>query len=60
MSIHPTMTNNEVVFIMESIKAVVDNVRDWEKDYTYNSITNEFVFNGDYPQVNINEWFGEN
>jgi selenocysteine lyase/cysteine desulfurase len=58
MSIHPTMTNDEVIFIMESIKAVVDNIREWEKDYTYSSITNEFVFNGNYPQVNVNDWFG--
>ena len=40
MSIHPTMTNDEVIFIMESIKAVVDNIREWEKDYTYNLSTN--------------------
>lgn len=58
MSIHPTMTNAEIIFIMESIKAVVDNIREWEKDYTYNSSTNEFVFNGNNPQVNVNEWFG--
>jgi len=58
MSIHPTMTNDEIVYVMESIKSVVDNIREWEKDYTYNSSTNEFVFNGNYPQVNVNEWFG--
>jgi len=59
MSIHPTMTNNEITYVMESIKAVVDNITEWEKDYTYNSTTNEFVFNGNYPQVNVNEWFGK-
>jgi len=57
MSIHPTMTNQEITFVMESIKAVVDNSTKWEKDYTYNSSTNEFVFNGNYPQVDVKTWF---
>ena len=58
MSIHPTMTNDEVHYIMESIQMVIDNIEDWKKDYTYNSETNEFVFKGDYPQINVNDWFG--
>jgi selenocysteine lyase/cysteine desulfurase len=57
MSIHPTMTNDEVTFIMESIKAVVDNIDIWIKEYTYNSVTNEFIYNGDYPQIDIKSWF---
>ncbi len=57
MSIHPTMTNKEVTYIMESIKAVIDNVKEWEKEYSYNSETNEFIFNGNYPQIKVDEWF---
>ncbi|HIP35908.1 MAG TPA: aminotransferase class V-fold PLP-dependent enzyme [Crocinitomix sp.] len=57
MSIHPTMTNSEVEYIMVSIKAVMDNIKEWEKDYTYNPTTNEFIYDGNYPQINVKEWF---
>ncbi|MFK7785963.1 MAG: aminotransferase class V-fold PLP-dependent enzyme [Crocinitomicaceae bacterium] len=33
MSIHPTMTNEEVEYIMDSIAAVAANFREWSKDY---------------------------
>ena len=46
MSIHPTTTNKEVDFICESIKGLAENFKDWEKDYSYNKTTNEFVFKG--------------
>jgi selenocysteine lyase/cysteine desulfurase len=57
MSIHPTMTNDEVIYIMESIKAVVVNINEWEKEYTYNPQTNEFDYKGNYPQIDVKQWF---
>ncbi len=45
MSIHPTITNKEIVFVCNSIKEVVDNYKEWQKDYTYQAATNEFVYN---------------
>ncbi len=46
MSIHPTMTNEEVHFICDAIKEVAENFEDWGKDYEYNAIKNEFEHNG--------------
>lgn len=46
MSIHPTTTNAEVDFICESIIALAENFKDWEKDYRYNETSNEFVYKG--------------
>ncbi len=43
MSMHPTMTNAEVEFICNAIEAVAHNFKEWEKDYTYNAIKNEFI-----------------
>ncbi|PLB19254.1 aminotransferase class V-fold PLP-dependent enzyme [Mariniflexile rhizosphaerae] len=43
MSIHPTMTNAEVEFICHAIKEVAINFKDWEEDYSYNVIKNEFI-----------------
>ena len=33
MSIHPTMTNEEVEYIMDAIEAVAKNHVEWSKDY---------------------------
>jgi selenocysteine lyase/cysteine desulfurase len=61
MSIHPTMTNDEIHYIMTSIKQVIDHIEEWKKDYTYNSKTNEFDFNkGHYPLINVKNWFDLN
>jgi selenocysteine lyase/cysteine desulfurase len=43
MSVHPTTTDEEVEFLCESIEKLAQNFEDWQKDYNYNSITNEFV-----------------
>ncbi|TJY37829.1 aminotransferase class V-fold PLP-dependent enzyme [Pontimicrobium aquaticum] len=42
MSIHPTMTNEEIYFICDAIKDVAENFEVWSKDYEYNAIKNEF------------------
>lgn len=43
MSIHPTTTNQEVEYIVQSIKEIAENHKEWSKDYTYNNKTNEFT-----------------
>jgi len=45
MSIHPTMTNQEIHFICDAIKEVAENFEGWGKDYKYNAIKNEFEHN---------------
>jgi selenocysteine lyase/cysteine desulfurase len=42
LSLHPTMTDNELLFIINAIKEVVENAEIWKKDYNYDSMTNEF------------------
>lgn len=36
ISIHPCMTNNEVQYIVKSIKELASNFKEWEKDYILN------------------------
>ncbi len=43
LSLHPTMTDAELEYIMDALDALVINVEEWKKDYTYSSITNEFA-----------------
>ncbi len=59
MSIHPTISNKEVLFVCESIKQVAENWKEWGKDYDYNSAKNEFI----HKTANaietslVNNWF---
>ncbi|MDP2089518.1 MAG: aminotransferase class V-fold PLP-dependent enzyme [Flavobacteriaceae bacterium] len=43
MSIHPTITNEEVEFVCESIQLTAENFETWKEDYNYHSLNNEFV-----------------
>jgi len=61
MSIHPTMTNDEVVYIMDAIESLSKNHDIWSKDYFYNSKSNEFKYkNKEFSKNNFlraKEWF---
>jgi selenocysteine lyase/cysteine desulfurase len=57
MSIHPTATNDNLYFITEAIKDIVNNISAYEKDYKYSSVKNEFFnirLNGNDK---IPDWF---
>lgn len=59
ISIHPTTTNMEVDHLLEAINLITKNIELWEKDYTYNNKTNEFIFKGDECRGKkiVKEWF---
>jgi selenocysteine lyase/cysteine desulfurase len=59
LSIHPTMANEEIDFIMDAIELTASNFREWMKDYTYNATNNEYSFNGieAKEQRKIEDWF---
>ena len=61
MSIHPTMTNDEVIYIMDAIESLSKNHDIWSKDYFYNSKSNEFKYkNKEFSKNNFlraKEWF---
>ena len=59
MSIHPTMTDEEIVYICESISSLAEHFREWSKDYTYNPTNNEYTHKEFQPaeQELVKEWF---
>ncbi len=59
MSIHPTITNKEVLFVCESIKQVAENYKEWGMDYEYHASKNEFIHKTATPIENkiVNNWF---
>lgn len=43
MSIHPTQTNAEILYILDAIEELVIHQNEWSKDYDYQPKTNEFI-----------------
>jgi selenocysteine lyase/cysteine desulfurase len=43
VSIHPTMTDYEIEFIMDAIELTASNFSEWVKDYYYDASSNEYV-----------------
>ncbi len=59
ISIHPTMTNDEMHFIVHALKEIQKNYKQWEQAYTYLPRKNEYLHKnapGDYS-VKIKDWF---
>jgi len=59
LSVHPTMTNAEIDFIMDAIELTVRHFHEWMKDYTYDAECDEFSFKGieTKEQSKIEDWF---
>jgi len=59
MSIHPTMTNDDLLFSINAINEIIKNADVWSKDYSYNSHSNEFInkFSGNIEQSMVIDWF---
>ncbi|RBL88599.1 aminotransferase class V-fold PLP-dependent enzyme [Chitinophaga flava] len=59
LSIHPTMTNDEINFILDAIEITVTHIREWGKDYYYDRGSNEYFFSGDANKGlrKIPDWF---
>ena len=43
MSVHPTTTNAEIELVCDSIIALAENHKEWQKDYDYDKLSNEFI-----------------
>ena len=59
LSLHPIMTNKELLFICDAIRQVALNYQEWQKEYQYNSGSNEFesIAIEENIEENVKEWF---
>ena len=59
LSVHPTMTNAEINFIMDAIDLTASHFQEWVKDYIYDPESNEYFFKGikAKEQSRIENWF---
>ena len=59
LSVHPTMTDNELYYICDAVEAIANNHQEWAKDYTYDPHSNEFSHKdfADKDRYQIDDWF---
>ncbi|HLO12701.1 MAG TPA: aminotransferase class V-fold PLP-dependent enzyme [Pseudoneobacillus sp.] len=43
-SVHPIMTNEEIMIFVQAMKELTMNIEEWKKDYVYDSKTNDFLY----------------
>jgi len=57
MSLHPTMTDDEVYSIVDAVKEIVKNIQSWKEDYVYNIHKNEYYHKNKNEKENIYRMF---
>jgi selenocysteine lyase/cysteine desulfurase len=59
LSLHPIMTNKELLFICNAVQEVVLHHKEWQKDYSHNSATNEFesIVHEENIDDEVKKWF---
>lgn len=59
VSLHPTMTDEELDYIIDAVSQVAENHKEWGKDYVYSTKTNEFSHKTFNPKIKeqVTEWY---
>lgn len=59
LSIHPTITDAEVEFILDAIDQTIARYPAWQRDYTYDATRNEYFFKAGEPRQSrpVDDWF---
>ncbi len=59
LSVHPTMTDDELYFIVHALRETIHHAKEWQKDYAYSPSLNEFKnIREPFPDNEmIREWF---
>ncbi len=56
LSLHPTMTNAELHFIIDALKEIAENVKEWSEKYFHSKKTNEY-FHRDFPRKSERDFY---
>ncbi len=57
-SLHPTMTNAEIITFIEGLRDIITNIETYQKDYLYDRYQNIFWHRDEKSQSGIiNDWF---
>lgn len=57
LSLHPTMTDEDLLLVCNALREIGKNYKEWQEDYVYNNHTNEYRYR--YEQnnsIDVNKW----
>lgn len=59
LSLHPTMTDAELDFVLDALAQTVENIEAWSADYRYDKLTNEFSHRhfANPTDAMVEQWF---
>ena len=59
LSLHPTITNDELDFICKSLEELSENIEKWSTEYKYDALKNDYVHKTILPieKELVNSWF---
>jgi selenocysteine lyase/cysteine desulfurase len=58
VSLHPTMTGEEVIMIADALRQIQQNHVEWALEYSYNKHTNEFLHKSALVEdLQVQSWF---
>lgn len=60
LSIHPTMTNQEMEYIMDAIETTTARYREWMREYHADPATNEYILHESPVSPDVSKWFDMN
>jgi selenocysteine lyase/cysteine desulfurase len=43
-SLHPIMTNDEILMFVNAIREIIANIDEWKKDYVYDAASNDYFY----------------
>lgn len=43
-SLHPIMTNAEILLFIDAIREITQNIDEWKKDYVYDPVSNDYFY----------------
>ncbi|MEH7418861.1 aminotransferase class V-fold PLP-dependent enzyme [Neobacillus drentensis] len=43
-SIHPIMTNEDLLIFVQAIREIIKNIDEWKKDYVYDPVSNDYFY----------------
>jgi hypothetical protein len=55
LSLHPTMTNEELHLVIRAIREIIENIDVWSQDYQYSASSNEF-FHKDFHRKDTQDF----
>jgi selenocysteine lyase/cysteine desulfurase len=55
-SVHPIMTNKELLLFVEAINEIIQNIDEWKKDYVYDGAGNDYFYT-DFTRQDLSPLF---